>query len=193
LFSFNNYLPIKTVRVAAEVLKGYKGMVADIACGKGVLLREIGRHNDKKIVGIDGAWHQITDAKNAGMSVLRGDILRMPYKSRVFDIAVCLNTIYNFSSLSEFEPAFREMIRIINKNGKLVIDIRNRRNPVIRIKNWLHSRKMTFPTIPYLPEDIINVMNAAGCRLIREKAVGINNQYLAWGYIMVFEKKENME
>lgn len=193
MFSFNNYLPIKTVKTAADVLKDYKGMVADIACGKGVLLKEIGQHNDKKIVGIDGAWHQIKDAKNAGMSVLSGDILRMPYKNSIFDVAICLNTIYNFSSLSGFEPAFIEMIRIMKKDGKIIIDIRNKRNLIIRFKYWLRNRKRVFPTIPYIPEDIINVMNATGCRLIREKAVGINNQYLAWGYIMVFEKKENTE
>lgn len=193
MFIFNNYLPTKTVKTAAEILKDYKGMIADIACGKGVLLKEIEQHNDKKIVGIDSAWDQITDAKSAGMSVLKGTILNMPYKNSVFNIAICLNTIYNFSSLSGFEPAFREMTRIINKNGKIIIDIRNKRNFIIRFKYWLRKRKMTFPTIPYLPEEIMNVMNAAGCRLIREKAVGINNQYLAWGYIMVFEKKESME
>jgi SAM-dependent methyltransferase len=193
LFRIRNYLPTKTVRTATDILKDYKGMIADIACGKGVLLKEIEKHNNKKIIGIDSALDQITNAKNAGMSVLRGDILRMPYKNSIFDVAVCLNTIYNFSSLSGFEPAFIEMIRIIKKDGKIIIDIRNRRNLILRFKYWRRNRKMTFPTIPYIPEDIINVMNATGCRLIREKAVGINNQYLAWGYIMVFEKNENME
>jgi hypothetical protein len=28
-----------------------------------------------------------------------------------------------------------------------------------------------------------------GCRLICKKAVGINNRYLAWGYILIFEKE----
>jgi hypothetical protein len=31
-------------------------------------------------------------------------------------------------------------------------------------------------------------MIAAGCRLTVKKAVGMNNRYLAWGYIMIFEK-----
>lgn len=183
-----NYLPEKTVRAAAELLMDYQGKVADIACGKGPLMKELTPLNGKRIIGVDQSWKQLSDANANGMSVALGSILGMPFKSGVFDLAVCLNTLYNFSSLSDFHPAFLEMIRIINDNGKIIIDIRNRRNPVIWIKNWLHNRKKLFPTIPYVPEDITSVMNAAGCRLTRKKAVGMNNHYLAWGYIMIFEK-----
>ena len=183
-----NYLPEKTVSTAAELLLDYKGKVADIACGKGPLLNELLPLNGKRIYGVDQSSKQLAEANAAGMSVAMGNILVMPFKSNAFDVAVCLNTIYNFSSLPEFQPAFTEMLRIINDNGKIVIDIRNRRNPVIRVKNWLHNRKKLFPTVPYVPEDITRVMNDAGCRLVQKKAVGINNRYLAWGYIMIFEK-----
>jgi len=185
---FLNYLPEITVRTAAGLLMHYAGKVADIACGKGPLLRELSPSNGTRVIGVDQSWNQLADANAAGMAVALGNILVMPFKSNAFDMAVCLNTIYNFSSLSEFKPAFMEMLRIINDNGKIVIDIRNRRNPVIRIKNWLHNRKKLFPTIPYVPEDITGILHAAGCRLVQTKAVGINNPYLAWGYIMIFEK-----
>jgi len=164
------------------------GKVADIACGKGPLLKELSPLNDKRIVGVDQSWKQLSEASATGMSVALGNILVMPFKSGVFDMAVCLNTMYNFSSLPEFKPAFHEMLRITNTKGKIVVDIRNRRNPVMRLHYWLHKRKKLFPTIPYVPEDIARVMNAAGCRLTLKKAVGMNNRYLAWGYVMIFEK-----
>ncbi len=188
MFILRNYLPEKTVRLAAELLKDYKGTVADIACGKGPLLKQLSPLNGKRVFGVDQAWDQIKEADASGMSAAIGNILVMPLKSAAFDIAICLNTIYNFSSLSGFIPAFREMIRITKKDGKIIIDIRNRRNPVIRFKSWMHSRKNLFPTTPYIPEDIIKVMNDSGCKLTGKKAVGINNRYLAWGYILVFEK-----
>ncbi len=186
-----NYLPTITVKAAAELLRDHKGMVADIACGKGTLKKELSPSNGKKVFGIDRSQEHTVDANNAGTSAVTGNILEMPFKDGAFDMAVCLNTIYNFPSLSEFEPAFREMTRIINADGKIIIDMRNRRNPVIRFKNWMHSRKNIFPTNPYIPEDIIKVMNDSGCRLTGKKAVGINNLYLAWGYILVFEKGED--
>ncbi len=183
-----NYLPEITVKAAAEMLREHNGMVADIACGQGPLIKALSPLNGKKVFGVDQSWKQIVAADASGMSAAIGNILKMPFKSGAFDIAICLNTIYNFSSLSGFIPAFREMIRITKKDGKIIVDIRNRRNPVIRIKTWLHNRKNLFTTIPYIPVDIINAMKAEGCRLTEEKAVGINNRYLAWGYIMIFKK-----
>ena len=185
-----NYLPEITVKAAAELLRDYECTVADIACGKGTLKKMLSPSNGKRVFGIDRTQEHTVDANNAGTSAVTGNILEMPFKDGAFDMAVCLNTIYNFSSLSEFEPAFREMIRIINEHGKIIVDMRNRKNPVIRFKNWLHNRKDLFPTTPYIPEDIIKVMKAAGCRLTGKKAVGINNRYLAWGYIMIFEKRD---
>ncbi len=185
-----NYLPTITVKAAAELLRDHKGMIADIACGKGTLKKELLPSNGKMVFGIDRSQELTVDANKAGTSAVTGNILEMPFKDGSFDMAVCLNTIYNFPSLSKFGPAFMEMIRIINKHGKIILDIRNRKNPVIRFKNWMHNRKNLFPTNPYIPEDIIKVMNDSGYRLIEKKAVGINNQYLAWGYILVFEKGE---
>ena len=188
-----NYLPEITVKAAAELLRGHEGTIADIACGKGTLKKMLSPSNGKRFFGIDRTQEHTVDANNAGTSAVTGNILEMPFKDGVFDVSVCLNTIYNFPNLSEFEPAFREMIRIITGHGKIIVDIRNRRNPVIRIKNWMHNRKNLFSTNSYIPEDIIKVMHAAGCRLTGRKAVGINNRYLAWGYIMIFEKGDRVK
>jgi SAM-dependent methyltransferase len=188
-----NYLPTITVKAAAELLRDHEGTVADIACGKGTLKKMLSPSNGKRVFGIDRTQEHTVDANSAGTCAVTGNILEMPFKDGVFDVSVCLNTIYNFPNLSEFEPAFREMIRIITGHGKIIVDIRNRRNPVIHIKNWMHNRKNLFPTNPYIPEDIIKVMNAAGCSLTGKKAVGINNRYLAWGYIMIFEKGDRVK
>ena len=155
-----------------------------------MLFKETRDDSNKSIFGIDISWNQIIDAKAKGVPVVMGNILEMPFKNRIFDTAVCLNTIYNFSSLPEFEPAFREMIRVVKNNGRILIDIRNKRNSIIRLKSWWFNKKGLFPTIPYYTEDIEIAMKAVGCRLLQESAVGIDNPYLAWGYIMVFEKKE---
>lgn len=185
---FRGYLPSITVKKASEVLTDYKGILLDVACGDGILFKEIDSSH-KKIFGIDINWEQAAKAKRRGMPVSAGDIFEMPFKDKSFNAAVCLNTIYNFSSLSELKPVFYEMTRIIKDNGRIVIDIRNKTNPIIWFKFWLHNRKRLFPTSPYKPEDIKAALEMVGCRLIQKSAVGINNPYLAWGYIMVFEKR----
>lgn len=191
MFKIKGYLPRKTVMAAAEILKDYKGMIADIACGKGVLLKEV-RQKDKNIFGIDIAPNQLMEAKAAGMPVVEGDIFSIPFKGGIFDIAVCINAIYNFPTLSELKPVFKEMARIIKKDGRIVLDIRNKRNPILKFKYWRHNRKKTFPVIPCVPEDLESIMNKIGCKYIERHIVGVNNPYLAWGYIMVFKKGDDV-
>ncbi len=191
-----DYLPKLTIKTAAKVLSVFNGRIADVACGKGPLLRElnaIGQYSGKEIIGIDASQEQLNKAESAGMNVVQGDIFSMPFEDGMFDVAVCLNTLINFPSIDELGSIFREMTRIVHNKGIIVIDIRNKLNQVLRLKYWLHMRKRDFPTVSYSPEEIETAMRAVGCRLLRKKAVGISNSYLAWGYIMVFEKESGQK
>lgn len=182
------YLPIKVVRLAANMLRGYGGKLADIACGKGVLLQEIESHGNKSVVGIDFAPAQLAAARGNGMIVVRGSIFEMPFKDGSFDITACFNTLYNFISLSTFEPVFSEMIRIIRMNGKVVIDVRNNKNIILNIKYWIHMKRGKHPTISHPLEEVTALMGKYGCSLLCQEAVGFNNPYIAWGYILIYEK-----
>ncbi|OGQ99989.1 MAG: hypothetical protein A2505_05595 [Deltaproteobacteria bacterium RIFOXYD12_FULL_55_16] len=188
-FFERGYLPIKVVRLAADILTDYGGKLADIACGKGVLLKEVEHHGNKSVIGIDLAPDQLAISKANGMTVVRGSIFEMPFKDGKFDISVCFNTLYNFLSLSTLEPVFREMARIIRMDGKIVIDIRNNRNILLNIKYWLHMKRGKHPTISHSLEEINALMEQNGCSLAQKKAVGFNNPYIAWGYILIYEKK----
>ena len=191
MFKITGYLPRLTVTTAERVLMEYKGRIIDIACGNGPLLRELHQHKNKSAVGIDINPNQIAQAQAAGVNAILGDMFSMPFPDETFDASVCLNAIYNFSSLRELGPAFREMIRLVKKDGRLLIDVRNKRNPFIRIKYWLHNKKKLFQTNPYTPDDLETAMKAVGGRLVTKYAIGINNPFLAWGYILVFEKENS--
>lgn len=187
-FLKRGYLPTKVVKLAADMLRDYSGKVADIACGKGVLLQEIEPHGNKNVVGIDLAPDQLAIARASGMTVVRGSIFEMPFKDGIFDITACFNTLYNFLSLSAVEPVFKEMARIIKINGKVVVDIRNNRNVALNIKYWIHMKKGKHPTISHSLEEINTLMGKNGCKLVQKKAVGFDNPYIAWGYILIYEK-----
>lgn len=182
-------LPRITIKVAAGILREHEGKIADIGCGTGALLRELGEGYRERIVGVDSNQGQVDQARRVGMHVVEGSMFKLPFEEFSFDVTVCFNTLYNFSSLAELGPAFREMARITRDGGKIVVDIRNKLNPALRLKYWLHTRKGGFPTVPYYTGEIQAAMRAVGCRFARRQAVGINNPYLAWGYIMVFEKE----
>ena len=189
MFRIRGYLPRITVRTVARVLKYHGGRVADIACGRGVLLKEISTHNNKDVVGIDIDTDQIEYARSAGMTVVLGDIFSMPFKDEIYDIAVCLNTLYNFNSMNDLVSILSEMVRIVRKGGKVVLDIRNKRNLLLYMKYWLHMKRGKHPTVSYLPTEIENVMKGLGCNIVMCEAVGINNQYLALDFVLIFEKE----
>jgi len=184
------HLPAMVVKIAADMIKGYSGNLADIACGKGVLLEEIRQHGNKSVIGLDYAPDQLAVAQANGMTVVRGSIFAMPIRNNVMDLAVCFNTLYNFQSLAELEPFLVEMARIVKASGKIVLDIRNRENIPLSMKYWWHMKLGKHPTVSHSLNRLSEMMGGYGCRLICKKAVGINNRYLAWGYVLVFEKEE---
>ena len=188
IFKIKGYLPRAVVRAAVKILKNYDGNIADIGCGTGELLKGLGKDKKRNIVGLDIALDQATKARQSGLTVVMGDALFTPFKDKVFDAVACLNTIYNFHSLDELRPAFKEVARILTKNGRVVLDIRNKKNLFLQFKYWLHMRKHKFPTVTYLPEELEKAMKSFGLRLVRKDAIGMKNPLLSWGYIMVFEK-----
>ena len=78
-----NYLPIITVKTAAELLRDHKGTVADIACGKGTLKKMLSPSNGKRVFGIDRTQEHTVDANSAGTCAVTGNILEMPFKDGV--------------------------------------------------------------------------------------------------------------
>ncbi|MBI5682440.1 MAG: class I SAM-dependent methyltransferase [Deltaproteobacteria bacterium] len=170
-------------------MKDYTGRIVDVACGKGVLIGEVAHYGNKTVLGIDMAEDQIAVAKATGMPLVRGNIFRMPFKDMVFDVSVCLNTLYNFNSLSDLKPILKEMVRIVRLGGKIIIDIRNRKNLLLYIKYWLHMKQGKHPTVSYLPDEMEYEMRELGCRLVQYEVVGINNPYLILDYVLVFEKE----
>ena len=184
------HLPTMVVKLAADMIQGYSGKLADIACGKGVLLDEVRRHTNKSVIGLDYAPDQLAVAQANGMAVVRGSMFIMPIRNNVMDIAVCFNTLYNFYSLAELEPFLGELARIVKINGKIVLDIRNRENIPLNMKYWWHMKLGKHPTVSHSLNRLSELMGGYGCRLICKKAVGFNNRYLAWGYVLVFEKEE---
>lgn len=193
MFKIKGYLPKTAVRTAVKILQSYNGAIADIGCGRGELLKELGRDNKRNFIGLDIAWDQVIKARADGLSVVMGDVSFMPFKDKGFDAVTCLNTIYNFRSFDELRPAFKEIARILKKSGRVVLDIRNKKNLFLQLKYWLHMRNNNFPTVPHHPEDLEKAMKPFGLRLIQVSPVGINNPLLAWGYIMVFEKESGQK
>jgi ubiquinone/menaquinone biosynthesis C-methylase UbiE len=185
---FKGYILSRVLKKAEMVCRDFNGRILDLGCGKGEFLKSLASYPDLRVFGLDIREGQLFYAKDSGVPLVQGDLFFLPFKDSAIDTVTCLNTIFNFYSLQTLRPGFREILRVMKKDGRIVIDIRNKRNPILRIKYWWHMSRGHFPTISYIPIEIKKEFEGLGCVLERVEPVGIKIPFLTLGYIMVFRK-----
>ena len=117
--------------------------VIDVGCGMGNFTLElVKREQFKNIVGIDFLKETLRLAcENTKLfervNFIEGDLLKIPFNDRSFDITICLNVLHHIH-VKDFSNAIQELSRITNKY--IILEIRNERN----IFNFWHNH-ITLP------------------------------------------------
>ena len=185
---FRGYIVRKVLKEAEKVCRNFSGRLLDLGCGNGEFLKYLNFYPNLTAIGLDISEAQLGFAKALTLPVVRGDFFFLPFKEGSLSTITCFNTLYNFASLTELIPVFREMVRIVPPGGRIVLDLRNRKNPILAIKYWWHMRGGRFPTISHRVDETVQVFKGLGCDLEKMKPVGLNISFLSLGYIMVFRK-----
>jgi SAM-dependent methyltransferase len=116
--------------------------VLDVGCGYGRTIDFI--HNiPSRIVGIDNSRRMVLNArrnlkghKNVKISLMNVSNLRFKQK---FDFIFCLaNTFGNLAS--EKLKALKEMKKVLNKNGRILIHVYNHKSLKVRLKDYKKAR-----------------------------------------------------
>lgn len=105
-------------------------LILDLCCGNGrhtMALTERGF----RVVGVDLSEALLLDAvqksKGMGIPFIRGEMRNLPFVDRTFDVVVNLFTSFGyFEEDQENERVFQEMARVLNPNGRFLIDFLNR-------------------------------------------------------------------
>lgn len=160
------------------------------------LKEDIGRDEKKVLIGIDRSDELLKEAKrifrdNAieGVELMRGNAFQLPFKSTAFDRVVCVNTLLNLPSLDVIETLILELMRVCKVGGKLLIDIRNRRNPYIRWRYWLHAKKQKFPTKAYKVEDMVDIFRRHEFFCTKVVPIGCPLKFCAKAFLIEASKK----
>lgn len=92
--------------------------VLDVACGPGIVTRTL-EQEGLVAIGIDVTREMVQEAVAAGGRFVQGDVRRLPFADRTFDVGVCRNSFHHFT-----EPAamMAEMTRVLRPGGRVVVE-----------------------------------------------------------------------
>ncbi len=125
-------------RRALELLERPVRRVLDVGCGPGVLAGElIGR--GAEVWGVDAAPMMISECRRQLGACERahfevGDVTSLAFPDNAFDTVVCLGVI---DYIPAYDIAIRELIRVSNRGGTLLISFPNLLSPYAMWKQFV--------------------------------------------------------
>lgn len=110
--------------------------ILELGCGNGISSRLINQAGFD-VVGTDISQLFLEEARNWQNSKLRYqvcDVLELPYEDDSFDV-ICSNEL--IEHLPDAETALKEMIRVVRKDGKVVLSGPNLCSPLTPLFDWI--------------------------------------------------------
>jgi SAM-dependent methyltransferase len=80
---------------------------------------------------------QSNSRKNPAMKMSEGDVRSLDFADASFDLVLSNSTIDHFATRGEIEQSIREMARILDENGILILTMDNPWNPIVALRNTL--------------------------------------------------------
>tara|TARA_Y100000034_G_C6896361_1_gene413357 strand:+ start:1101 stop:1796 length:696 start_codon:yes stop_codon:yes gene_type:complete len=160
--------------------RGNKLTALDIGCSGGRYCFSFAKLG-MKTTGIDIA-KKATDfaskkAKELGIKNLNfqvGEAINLKFKTNTFDIIICIEVLHHLSN-KDLKISLKEIKRVLKPNGILIIDLKNKLNPIINLTYKHHTNK-TFKNTEHLmltrtPHQYTNLLKTIGYKIIKTKSI----------------------
>lgn len=193
----NLFLQYKRRDIAFNLLKfGKPYTILDAGCGNGLLMAQLLRLPVRSVVGFDFSLQMLAETKRrlkeAGISPTRyalksGMLQKMPFETNEFDAVVCVDVLHNLPTYQDVVNSIKEMCRVCKPNGIVVIEFKNRRNPLLHYKYKKHDSGH-LPLKCYSLGQIKNILKAQGFSLVKSVPIGFPLKTFAPGIIIKARK-----
>lgn len=124
-------------------------------------------------LGIDMEFSTVETAKRNGgpFQALCCDARALPFRSGSFELVVSTSTLDHFEVSADLRVALRELVRVLQPGGTLVVMLDNPRNPMYYLLRWITRRGWTpfslGHTIPL--EALADELERAGLEIDRKE------------------------
>lgn len=170
-------------KLALDLTKKSSGRVLEIGCGEGLFLEQMMIQNPAlEVYGLDLRSDLLEKAKSRladlGKVDLRlADALNLPYSDNFFDTVVCVNVFFNLAGQAQFKQIFSQAARVCKKGGKIIFDIRNKRNLLLRLKyalaKYYDATVKNLPLTTYDPAEVKKMAIDAGFKLNAKSKINL--------------------
>ena len=190
-------------RIAAIEMMGaeHQSSILDAGCGNGALMLELIRKGHRGIlVGADfsnGMLEVLTERTGAvasrgqvvheGLYLCRTLVQELPFAASTFDAVICVNTLHNLPSEEAVMTALKEFMRVCRSSGRLILQIHNANNPLVRRHFALYSRSH-MPLRSYTAKWLRSVLESGGFRITKQVPLGFPVSAIAPFLVVKAEK-----
>ncbi len=154
-----------------QIIKNNRGLLLDIGCGEGLLFETLpAKGNMLRCVGIDTEHEMLETASDQfrkmqphSLNLLKAHAQNLPFLNKSIDIAICINTFYNFHTKGDVIAALEEMERVCKRDGFIVFDVRNKINPLVYLSFkfvWLYDTQVTLNA--YSLKELTTALTSSG-------------------------------
>lgn len=89
-----------------------------LGCGNG---KYLGVNPQVIVIGSDICPELVSIARARGHEVAVFDCLNLPYRSGVFDAAICIAVVHHLSTEERRLSALKELVRIVRPRGRILV------------------------------------------------------------------------
>lgn len=157
------------VRIISKIMKKKKKLtVLDVGIGLGLLEKEIIKKRGRNIslFGIDISKVAVETAKKEVPGSFQiGSVLKIPFRSKLFEVVICLEVLEHIPPYKVFR-ALSELKRVIKDDGILIVSV-----PLNENLEFLHNRGLNLSghVRIYTPDLIKAELVISGFKVVDEK------------------------
>jgi SAM-dependent methyltransferase len=101
-------------------------LILDAGCGTGMGTRRL-RRAGPSLVALDLSLQSLVrlnkEAKDGGVTCVRGDVGRLPFADNTFDKLICANTLQHVPSWDLRQRSVAEFARVVKPGGRVVVTV----------------------------------------------------------------------